>query len=48
MRATPTRVQNTRPGELHAAGTFGGMEGVVVVTWRECGSEPRFSFESSE
>ncbi len=41
-------VQRIRAGELHAAGTFGEMDGVVIVTWRECGSEPRFSFESSE
>src|SRR5688572_9714802 len=41
-------VQRIRAGELHAAGTFGEMEGVVRVNWRECGSEPRFSFESSE
>ncbi len=41
-------VQRIRGGELHAAGTFGEMEGVVRVIWRECGSEPRFSFESNE
>jgi len=41
-------VQRIRAGELHATGTFGELEGVVRVSWRECGSEPRFSFESSE
>jgi hypothetical protein len=41
-------VQRIRAGELQAAGTFGEMEGIVRVTWRECGSEPRFSFESTE
>jgi hypothetical protein len=41
-------VQRIRAGELHAAGTFGDLEGVVRVTWRDCGSEPRFSFESAE
>ncbi len=41
-------VQRIRAGELHAAGTFGEMDGVVRVTWRDCGSEPRFSFERSE
>ena len=43
-----TTVQRIRAGELHAEGTFGEMAGTVRVTWRECGSEPRFSFESSE
>jgi hypothetical protein len=41
-------VQRIRAGELHAAGTFAEIDGVVRVTWRDCGSEPRFSFESSE
>lgn len=41
-------VQRIRAGELRAAGTFGEMNGFVRVSWRECGSEPRFSFESSE
>ena len=41
-------VQRIRAGELHAAGTFGEMEGVVRVTWQSCGDEPRFSFESTE
>jgi hypothetical protein len=41
-------VQRIRAGHLDAAGTFGEMEGVVRVTWRECGEEPRFSFESTE
>ena len=41
-------VQRIRAGALHAAGTFGEMEGVVRVNWRACGEEPRFSFESTE
>jgi hypothetical protein len=41
-------VQRIRAGELRATGTFGEMNGFVRVTWRECGSEPQFSFESSE
>lgn len=43
-----TTGQRIRAGELHAGGTFGEMPGAVRVTWRECGSEPRFSFEGSE
>ncbi len=41
-------VQRIRAGELHAAGDFGEMQGRVRVTWRNCGDEPRFSFESTE
>ena len=41
-------VQRIRAGEMQAAGTFGELEGYVRVVWTECGSEPRFSFESSE
>jgi hypothetical protein len=41
-------VERIKAGELHAAGTFGELTGFVRVTWRECGSEPRFSFESTE
>ncbi len=41
-------VQRIRTGEIHAAGTFGDMTGIVKVTWRDCGTEPRFSFESTE
>jgi hypothetical protein len=41
-------VQRIRGGEMQAAGTFAEMEGIVRVTWRECGSEPSFSFEASE
>jgi hypothetical protein len=41
-------VQRIRAGDLDAAGTFGELEGVVRVSWRDCGSEPRFSFTSSE
>ena len=41
-------VQRIRAGELTAAGTFGELNGLVRLSWRECGSEPRFSFESTE
>ena len=41
-------VQRIKAGELHAAGTFDGMQGVVRVRWTKCGEEPRFSFESTE
>ena len=41
-------VQRIRAGEMRAAGTFGELEGYVRVVWAECGSEPRFSFESGE
>ena len=41
-------VQRISAGELHAAGTFGEMDGIVRVTWGGCGSEPGFSFESTE
>jgi hypothetical protein len=41
-------VQRIKAGELHAAGTFGDMQGFVRVRWTACGDEPRFSFESSE
>ncbi len=43
-----TTVQRIKAGELHAAGTFGDMQGFVRVRWTACGDEPRFSFESSE
>jgi hypothetical protein len=41
-------VQRIKAGELHAAGTFGDMEGFVRVRWTGCGEEPRFSFESTQ
>jgi hypothetical protein len=41
-------VQRIKAGELHAAGTFDGMEGFVRVRWTKCGEEPRFTFESTE
>jgi len=41
-------VQRIRAGDLHAAGTFGEIQGIVRVSWRDCGTEPRFSFESTE
>ena len=39
-------VQRIRAGELHAAGTFGDMQGFVRVRWTNCGEEPRFSFQN--
>ena len=41
-------VQRIKAGEMHAAGTFGDMQGIVRVRWSGCGAEPRFSFESTE
>jgi len=41
-------VQRIDRGELRAAGTFEGDEGFLLMRWSECGSEPRFSFESAE
>jgi hypothetical protein len=41
-------VQRIRAGEMQASGTFGDMDGIVRVTWRGCGTEPSFSFESTE
>ena len=41
-------VQRIRAGVMQASGTFGDMEGLVRVTWRGCGSEPEFNFESTE
>ena len=41
-------VQRIRAGEMRAAGTFGEMDGFVRLVWTECGSEPRFSFESTD
>jgi hypothetical protein len=41
-------VQRIRAGEMTASGDFGDMQGVVRVTWRGCGTEPQFSFESTE
>jgi hypothetical protein len=43
-----TTVQRIRAGVLTAAGTFGDMNGIVRVTWRECSTEPQFSFESTD
>ena len=39
-------VQRIKAGELHAAGTFGDMQGFVRVRWTKCGEEPRFTFQS--
>ncbi|MGZ8399535.1 MAG: hypothetical protein ACXWWN_10880, partial [Gemmatimonadales bacterium] len=36
-------VQRIKAGELHAAGTFDGMQGFVRVRWTKCGEEPRFT-----
>ena len=41
-------VQRIRAGDMQASGTFGDLEGIVRVSWRGCGSEPEFSFESTE
>ncbi len=41
-------VQRIKAGELHAAGTFGDMEGFVRVRWTQCGEEPRLTFESTQ
>jgi len=41
-------VQRIRAGELHAAGTFDEMEGVVRVRWTKCGEEPKFTFETTD
>ena len=40
-------VQRIKGGELHAAGTFDGMDGFVKVRWSECGTEPKFSFQAA-
>ena len=39
-------VQRIKVGELHAAGTFGDMQGFVRVRWTKCGEEPRFTFDT--
>ncbi len=41
-------VQRISSGDLVAAGTFGEEEGLVRVSWRGCGSEPQFNFETTE
>ena len=41
-------VQRISAGDMQASGTFGDLEGLVRVRWRGCGSEPEFSFESTE
>jgi hypothetical protein len=41
-------VQRIRSGEMQATGTFGEEDGIVRITWRGCGTEPSFSFESTE
>jgi hypothetical protein len=40
-------VQRIKAGELHAAGTFGDMQGFVRVRWTKCGDEPSFTFETT-
>jgi hypothetical protein len=41
-------VQRIRAGEMTATGTFGETEGLLRIRWRGCGSEPEFSFETTE
>jgi hypothetical protein len=41
-------VQRIKAGELHAAGTFDDMQGLVRVRWTRCGDEPTYSFENTE
>ena len=41
-------VQRISSGVMQATGTFGDQGGIVRVTWRGCGTEPAFSFESTE
>lgn len=41
-------VQRISAGVMQATGTFGEEDGIVRVTWRGCGTEPAFSFESTE
>lgn len=41
-------VQRIGAGVMQASGTFGDMDGIVRVTWQGCGTEPEFSFESTE
>ena len=41
-------VQRIHAGVMQASGTFGDMEGLVRITWRGCGTEPSFSFESTD
>lgn len=40
-------VQRIKAGELHAAGTFDGLQGFVRVRWTKCGAEPNFTFETT-
>jgi hypothetical protein len=39
-----TTVQRIKAGEIQAAGTFDGADGVVRIRWTECGTEPAFTF----
>ena len=41
-------VQRISAGVMQATGTFGEQDGIVRVTWRGCGNEPGFSFESTD
>jgi hypothetical protein len=41
-------VQRISAGVMQATGSFGEEAGIVRVTWRGCGTEPAFSFESTE
>jgi hypothetical protein len=41
-------VQRISAGDMQASGTYGDVDGIVRVSWRGCGTEPSFSFESTE
>jgi hypothetical protein len=43
-----TTVQRIDAGEMHLAGTFGDIDGSVLVRWSECGREPSFGFVGAE
>jgi hypothetical protein len=40
-------VQRITAGELHAAGTFGDMDGFVRLRWSGCGREPSMVFDTN-
>jgi hypothetical protein len=41
-------VQRISAGDMQASGTYGDVDGIVRVSWRGCGTEPSFSFETTE
>ena len=41
-------VQRISAGDMQASGTYGDVDGIVRISWRGCGTEPSFSFESTE